>query len=191
MRFILLSILTALSWMSPNLAEEGHSYSAGLEMRDIASLSESDIEMLEAGHGWGLALPAELNGYPGPKHVLELAGELDLTPSQRSQIADIYEDMRSEAVATGSVLIAAERALDQAFKEANITDAELRGLVDAAGFARSNLRYLHLSRHLLMMDILSAKQIEQYSVVRGYADDPCSSVPVGHDEKMWRLHNGC
>ena len=40
---------------------------------DIKSLSQDDQSALLAGRGMGLARPAELNGYPGPAHVLELA----------------------------------------------------------------------------------------------------------------------
>jgi hypothetical protein len=34
----------------------------------------------------GLALPAELNGYPGPIHVLELSDKLGLSAEQKSRI---------------------------------------------------------------------------------------------------------
>ena len=45
---------------------------AGLEARAIKSLSAADVQELRRGGGWGLALPAELNGVPGPAHLLEL-----------------------------------------------------------------------------------------------------------------------
>ena len=45
---------------------------AGQESRRIKSLSEQDIAELRAGRGWGLAKAAELNGMPGPAHLLEL-----------------------------------------------------------------------------------------------------------------------
>ena len=45
----------------------------GLEAREIKALSEEQRQELLDGHGMGLALAAELNHYPGPKHVLELA----------------------------------------------------------------------------------------------------------------------
>jgi hypothetical protein len=46
---------------------------ADQQTRSIKSLSEEDIAALLNGEGMGMAKAAELNGYPGPKHVLTLA----------------------------------------------------------------------------------------------------------------------
>lgn len=46
----------------------------GQESRIIKSLSSEDIESLETGTGdafGGMAKLAELNGYPGPRHILD------------------------------------------------------------------------------------------------------------------------
>lgn len=40
---------------------------------------------LRSGKGMALALPAELNGYPGPSHSLERADQLKLSPEQIAQ----------------------------------------------------------------------------------------------------------
>lgn len=55
---------------------------AGLETRQIKALSGEPVAELRAGEGMGLALAAELNGYPGPRHVLDLANQLGLTDEQ-------------------------------------------------------------------------------------------------------------
>ncbi|MDP2956413.1 MAG: hypothetical protein Q8N53_08320 [Longimicrobiales bacterium] len=39
----------------------------------------------------GMARPAELNGFPGPRHVLDLADLLALAPDQRSEVQGIFE----------------------------------------------------------------------------------------------------
>lgn len=191
MRIFLGVCMIATTWSFSGYAEVGHQPYAGLETRDITSLSADDIAELEAGRGWGLALPAELNGYPGPTHVLELAEALELSERQRAQIIEIFEEMREEAVAAGAELIAAERALDQSFADGYVTVALLGELTEAAASARGNLRFIHLSRHLQTIGILNDEQIERYGVLRGYASDPCSSVPDGHNAEMWRRHNGC
>jgi hypothetical protein len=54
--------------------------------RETKSLSESDIESLTAGKGMRYAKAAELNGFPAPAHVLELASELQLSHLQKEDI---------------------------------------------------------------------------------------------------------
>ena len=63
---------------------EHHQPYAGLEKRTIKALSEQQLAYLRAGRGISLALAAELNGYPGPKHVLEHADALNLAANQRA-----------------------------------------------------------------------------------------------------------
>ncbi|WP_299782859.1 periplasmic heavy metal sensor [uncultured Roseobacter sp.] len=176
---------------TPVLADDSHTPYAGLDSRDIATLSESDIADLEAGRGWGFALAAELNGHPGPAHVLELAEDLGLSSKQRARVEDIFGAMQAEAIAAGAVFIASERALDTAFSNGGLDAAELEVLVNAAGQARSNLRFVHLSRHLETLEVLSAAQVAQYNDLRGYTNDPCAKIPEGHNAEMWRRHNGC
>ncbi|MGB1027260.1 MAG: hypothetical protein ACPGYL_11940, partial [Rhodospirillaceae bacterium] len=103
----------------------------------------------------------------------------------------IYADMRAEAIAAGAVFLQAERTLSQAFKDKVLSPEDLFDLVAAAAKARADLRYVHLSRHLMTPELLTASQIERYAVLRGYRQDPCAEVPEGHDPAMWRRHNGC
>lgn len=170
----------------------GHSATySGFETREIKSLSEQDIEELRRGGGWGLALPAELNGRPGPVHLLELEEELDLSASQVAAITAIYEQMRTAAVAAGERFIAAEAALSSAFSGPDLSEEKLRDLVAEAAEARAELRFIHLSRHLSTPELLSDTQIQRYNVLRGYENKPCGTLPDGHDPEMWRRHNGC
>lgn len=164
---------------------------AGLETRAIKSLSADDIDELRRGGGWGLALPAELNGVPGPAHLLELKDEIGLSPEQVTAIEAIFAEMQAEAVAFGEQLIAAERAIEAAFVAQDLNEDRLRALINDAAAARANLRFVHLSRHLMTPPLLTQDQIDQYKTLRGYGADPCSTVPDGHDADMWRKHNGC
>ncbi|MEM7195134.1 MAG: hypothetical protein AAF402_09300 [Pseudomonadota bacterium] len=176
-------------------ASETHQHAspyAGQEDREIKNLSGSDIAELKRGGGWGLAKAAELNGVPGPVHLLELKDEIKLSPNQVSIITQVFEEMRVEAIAKGERLIALERELEQNFSQRTITQDSLRALLDQIGVARSELRYVHLAAHLRMDDILAAEQVEQYNRLRGYTSaNPCSQIPKGHDPVMWRKHNGC
>jgi len=184
-------LIAGLALASASEAEDVHQPYKGFEAREIASLSEQDIAALRQGSGWGLALPAELNGFPGPLHVLELADELDLSVDQERHISKIFEEMRGDAIAAGVLFIEAERSLDEGFKSSNLEAIQLKKLIDNAEAARADLRFIHLSRHLMTLDVLSSDQIDNYAVLRGYASDPCSNVPDGHDATMWKRHNGC
>ena len=164
---------------------------AGEETRLIKTLSEQDLEEIARGGGWGLARPAELNGVPGPTHLLELSDEIGLTEQQRSDIEAIRAQMQADAITAGERFVAAEQALDTAFQQ-EVPDAlALERLVVNAGQARAALRLVHLNAHLLTLPLLTDAQVSRYSVLRGYSDDPCASVPDGHDPEMWRSHNGC
>jgi hypothetical protein len=81
------TLLLALFMCMPFLTLAQHNYAgqtpyAGLQNRAIKSLSDSDINELRRGGGWGLALAAELNGMPGPSHLLELKDKIPLAPDQ-------------------------------------------------------------------------------------------------------------
>ena len=93
--FRLALALCAMAFPMDLLAQtHGHSPYAGLEGREIKSLSEADLEDLRLGRGWGLALAAELNGVPGPAHLLELQAELGLDAGQVAAIEDLFEPPR-------------------------------------------------------------------------------------------------
>ena len=185
--------LAILLLATPAMADDAsnHSPYAGEQAREIASLSADDLAELAEGGGWGLARAAELNGVPGPAHLLELADEIGLDAGQRSAIATIRDNMRADAIAAGERFVAAERALDEAFTGAVPDVTTLERLVRNVGTARAELRLVHLAAHLRTTPLLTGEQIERYNVLRGYADDPCDAVPEGHDPEMWRRHNGC
>lgn len=165
---------------------------AGEEKRALKSLSPDDLAELRRGGGWGLAKAAELNGVPGPAHLLELKDQIPLDDAQISAIEQLFEQMQTKAIEEGQNLIALERELEDHFKNRTITDDILRASLEAIAEARKELRYIHLATHLKTPEILSQDQIRKYNSLRGYSDqDPCTNIPEGHDAAMWRRHNGC
>jgi hypothetical protein len=74
---------------------------AGMQARAIKALSAEQIADLKAGRGLSLALAAELNGYPGLRHVLELVEQLGLTDQQRADVQRLFDDMTAEVVPVG------------------------------------------------------------------------------------------
>lgn len=187
---LLLAVYTPL----PALAQQSHGSHtpyAGMQDRAIKSLSDSDIKELRRGGGWGLALAAELNGMPGPAHLLELKDEIPLTEDQVAKTQALFDEMRHAAIPLGERLIAAEAALEAAFAEGNVDEAALRRLVSQAEAARTQLRFIHLSQHYKTVQFLRPEQIKRYNILRGYSEDPCKTIPAGHDPEMYRRHMGC
>lgn len=169
-----------------------HSKYAGEETRDIKSLSASDIEELRKGGGWGLAKPAELNGVPGPSHLLDMKNDIPLSNAQVEAITAIYNQMKKQAIQQGEQLIALERILDHKFRSGSVEPKSLRSILEDIARVRMELRYTHLVSHLQTPKILSAIQISKYNSLRGYSNTAvCDAPPKGHDSKMWRKHNNC
>ena len=140
----------------------------GLQSRSVKALSTEQIADLKAGRGMQLALPAELNGYPGPLHVLELSSELDLSPAQRARMQELYAAMKAEAVPLGERLIAGETELDQLFAGHTITPAQLESTSANIGRIQAALRTAHLKYHLITVEVLSPEQVRRYNELRGY-----------------------
>lgn len=149
-------------------AAQGEKPYTGLQERTVKALSEQQIADLRAGRGMTLALAAELNGYPGPTHVLENAYALELTPQQQDLTKSLLEAMKGEAVPLGKRLIEQEEMLDQLFATKTITPANLIAATQAIAQTQASLRQTHLKYHLSMMEVLSADQISHYRELRGY-----------------------
>jgi hypothetical protein len=141
---------------------------AGLQERPIKALSKDRIDDLRAGRGMGYALAAELNGYPGPLHVIELREQLGLSNEQRRQVEALFADMRREAVPLGERLIEQEATLDRLFATRAITQSQLITASQAIGAAEANLRATHLKFHLSTLDLLTPAQVRRYAELRGY-----------------------
>jgi hypothetical protein len=90
-----LLVLLLATTFAPSAAEHIHtSPYAGEQKREIKSLSETDIEKLQNGKGWGLSKAAELNGVSGPLPFLEMKKEIDLSAEQVQAIEDIFREIK-------------------------------------------------------------------------------------------------
>ncbi len=140
----------------------------GFETRDVKTLSTERQEGLKRGAGLGYALAAELNGYPGPMHVLELADQLGLDVDQKSRVQRAFEKMRKEAITAGEALIAAEAHLDRLFVQKQVSYDRIDAQTAVAAGQEARLRAIHLKAHLEMAEILTPEQTESYNRLRGY-----------------------
>ena len=141
---------------------------AGMQSRPIKALSEQQIADLNAGRGMGLALAAELNGYPGPLHVLELADRLELSSDQRASVQRLFDAMKAEALPLGAKLIEQEAELDRQFAARTVTPESLKASTVAVAATQGILRETHLKYHLSTGSILTPAQMTKYAELRGY-----------------------
>lgn len=190
--FISLILLSGIIAANVISATELRSTYVGQERRAIKSLSADDVQQLRAGKGWGLAKAAELNGVPGPVHILQMKNKISLSSEQEVKIQALYEEMKSKAIPLGVKLIALEQRLNDSFANGHMTETHLEQQLDAISDVHKQLRYVHLAAHLMTPKILTPQQIEHYNQLRGYhSGDPCQNIPPGHNAKMWKKHNDC
>lgn len=149
-----------------------------LQDSPIRGLSPQEIKDLETGAGAGFARAAELNGYPGPRHILELQKELGLSDEQRAQVQALYDGMNAEALAFGAEILQLEAELELAFRGKTIDEASLEGKVKALAEKYGDLRLVHLRTHLKAIQLLTPHQLVVYDQLRGYSQPQ----PTDHNQ---------
>ena len=147
----------------------------GQQTRSIKALSPEDIDELRNGAGMGLAKAAELNGYPGPLHVLALAKELRLAPDQVRQVNDIRERMSATAKALGGEIIDREQELDPLFAQGQISPERLSAETAAISALQGRLRSVHLAAHLETRDVLTPDQLAGYRQLHSYGNQTAAA----------------
>jgi len=172
---LVLAALTTMALAEPAFAQHQHNQTphnqtpyAGLQQRPVKALSDQQLADLRAGRGMGLALAGELNGYPGPLHVIELADQLQLSSEQRQHVQKLFAEMKAEAMTVGETLIEQERQLDREFAEQRISPVSLNRLTSQIGETQAKLRAVHLKYHLTTAELLSTHQRHRYAQLRGY-----------------------
>jgi Spy/CpxP family protein refolding chaperone len=162
------------------IAESADSPYVGQEDRAIKALDAKDVDGLLAGSGMGYAKAAELNGYPGPMHVLELAEKLNLTTEQIAATRAAETAMRAEAKSLGAELVEAEKRLDALFASRTIDEQLLGASLKKIGNLQTQLRQTHLRAHLEQAKLLDRVQTQQYFALRGYNRAPSRHDPSAH-----------
>jgi hypothetical protein len=168
---IVITLTLLLLITAPGLAQDRlnspyrHQAETGLR-----GLDEKEIADLKAGMGMGLARAAELNSYPGPRHVLDAIeeGKLPASREQLERIQQVFNTMNRDAVSVGGKILAEEQILEAGFRSATMTDVDLRSRVARIAVLQGELRAIHLAAHIVTRRILSEAQIARYNEVRGY-----------------------
>ncbi|MBI5263021.1 MAG: hypothetical protein HY852_14515 [Bradyrhizobium sp.] len=163
-------VVLSIAMLVPAFASAQTPYS-GMQSRHIKALSDQQISDLQAGRGMGFALAAELNGYPGPSHVLELADRLGLSAEQRGKVQEMFAAMKSETTPIGTRLIDQETHLDREFANRTVSLESLKLAISAISKTLGELREAHLKYHLLTSAILDKAQLANYAEMRGYSNE--------------------
>jgi hypothetical protein len=162
-------VIAVFAGCSPAVLAQSTQPYSGMQSRPIKALSDQQVADLRAGRGMGLALAAELNGYPGPSHLVELSDQLGLTSEQLSRLKGMFDAMKAETIPIGENLVAQEERLDRLFAENVISEQQLKEATENIGETQARLRNAHLRYHLQARAILQRSQILRYAKLRGYS----------------------
>ncbi len=172
-----LSVLLIFGLSSVSVAVPDSNYSEQ-EQRKIKALSQDEIDGYLTGKGMGLAKSAELNSFPGPKHVLELFQELSLSKPQIKETKRIYEAMESKAIAYGQLLVKKEEEIEKLFSKDTVSPQVLKIVLSESAEIKSKLREVHLMAHIEQKAVLTKHQTKLYDTLRGYVGG--NSTQEGH-----------
>ena len=136
---------------------------------EVNALSPDEVKQYLAGAGMGYANSAELNHFPGPMHVLELADKLGLSAEQRAATKRLMDAHKAQARAIGSELVDSERELEALFRAGRLDEAALSRAVRTAAALQGEYRLSHLETHRRMRELLDEEQVKRYDELRGYA----------------------
>jgi Spy/CpxP family protein refolding chaperone len=165
MQYKIAFLVLALAWMPARSADTPY---AGQERRSIKALSEQDIADYRSGRGMGASLAAELNHYPGPRHVLEHAQALGLSKAQQDRTQQLHDDMARDAARLGEQIVNREAELEALFAGGQANHDNTKALVKEIGALQAEYRLTHLGAHLSMRQLLSPQQVADYDRLRGY-----------------------
>lgn len=141
---------------------------AAQNYRDMKSLSAQEIDDLLNARGTAFTRVAELNGYPGPAQIIELAGDLGLSDDQTKALQDIKWRVDAVATSLGSEILEIEAELDRLFAGRTATKPRVNSMVTAVSGLSASLRAVHLAGHLDATAVLHPWQLGRYNELRGY-----------------------
>jgi Spy/CpxP family protein refolding chaperone len=160
-------LVLALALTAPLAAQHAPAH-AGQQQRQLKALSEAEVEGYLRGEGMGYARVAELNHYPGPRHLLDLADRLPLSAEQRRAMQEVFGEMQAAAIRLGEQLVVRETELEMLFTVQQVGADDLARLLGEIGQLQAELRGTHLRAHLVTRRLLTPEQIARYDELRGY-----------------------
>jgi Spy/CpxP family protein refolding chaperone len=154
------------TWLRPS----GPAVSPYLAQQEspVRGLAAQEVDDLLNGRGAGFARTAELNSYPGPRHVLDMRGQLGLTAGQAAETQRIFDAMQNAAKRLGREIVDRETAFSAAFAGRRMTPDQVQTEALAMAALYGRLRATHLAAHLELTALLTPAQIAKYDAMRGY-----------------------
>jgi Spy/CpxP family protein refolding chaperone len=163
---LILAMAPVLAWAQGHHGHGAHGPGAMAPHRQMHATLEEIDRVVAQGLGAGMAFAADQNGYPGPRHVLELKDLLRLTPEQEARITALETAMFADARPKSARLLDAEARLRRLFADGVADEARVRAAVADVERLRTEVRLVHLLTHLQTRAVLSDAQRGAYHEAR-------------------------
>jgi len=144
---------------------------AGHQGRGQGGMRAREFRNLQQGRGMGMGRVADVNGYPGPMHVLEHAEALELTDGQSERTRELMTRVKTRAPELGKQVVDAEKRLEAMFAGGSVNAAKMDSLLMEIAELRAHLRSLHLTAHLDQAAVLTEVQLEKYKELRSTGNE--------------------
>lgn len=132
------------------------------QVSPLKFISSQNYQYYKNGGNSDLYLIAEVNNYPSPGSVLQLAKELSLTTDQKHQVNMIHIELNRKVKEMGGFLIKEQTKLNQLFETRKIDEGSLIYYTNKIGALEGELRNAYLRAHLRTSTLLSAQQLKKY-----------------------------
>ncbi|MFN0158983.1 MAG: Spy/CpxP family protein refolding chaperone [Bacteroidota bacterium] len=129
-----------------------------------------------------MASYADPNGYPGPKHIVELRDTLQLSEDQTKDIESIFDDMSENAQNLGVQIIKLEEDLHRLFALGKAEESDMKKRTEDIGRLRGELRAVHLAAHIRARGVLTKEQVDLYTTLR-HPEGKVHRVPGMHHKE--------
>jgi hypothetical protein len=147
-----------------------HAAEAAREGVGIPALPEKQIAAYLDGRAMWMASVAELNHYPGPRQVLELAATLELSAEQQQATVNLFDEIRPQAIRLGKQLVEQEQRLNRIFAWGQASEENIERTVTDIGALQARLRLTHLLAHIRTKELLTKDQVKRYDELQGYGE---------------------
>lgn len=163
---VMLGGIATATWAQHHGGHGSHSGQGLAPHRQMQAMLDETDRVIAQGLGAGMAFAADQNGYPGPRHVLELKDRLQLTPAQEARVTALQTAMFADARPKSARLLDAEARLRRLFAEGAADEARVRAAVAEIERARTEVRLVHLLTHLETRALLTEEQRRAYHEAR-------------------------